>query len=453
MRKGRSLCLVLSVCAAVSVLVASPARAEDAPPPQLDPTAIVAAISADGTPIAVPQLPAVPEVPGLPAVPETPVIPANQAPIPSAVLPPMPTDPPVALPVVEATPPPDPSPAPAAAEPASSTPVAPQSPVSNSTPPTADTGNITADNLNGITAIRSSNALRTFVWNWSWNCDMGEAVAAVPQPPPDATAIVLNWHWSCAEAPPPISVAGITLCASCNIAISVRIGSPGDTGNLAQSIASSAATTVASVAETIQSALQEAAPAREPSTPPATAAQAAVSAVLDVQPLVYLIDAGPAALPVDDPSTDMLAPRGAPSAFSGPAPLQTGRAVVRGAAHAWGLSAGSIGSLATSATTEVRTAEIERWSSQRSSAASRAERPRAPAPARVPAPPAPAPPAPTPFVLTTSAAGTHGGGSDAFTALAMALTIIFAYAAFAAVRFLSAVPPARAAAAKPHPPG
>ena len=48
------------------------------------------------------------------------------------------------------------------------------------------------------------------------------------------------------------------MCDSCNIAISVRVGSPGNTGDLVQSIAAETAAAASDIAGTIQTALQAA---------------------------------------------------------------------------------------------------------------------------------------------------------------------------------------------------
>src|SRR6476646_7607597 len=110
---------------------------------------------------------------------------------------------------------------------------------------------------------------------------------AVPAPPAGATTIVLNWHWACADAPPPLEIEGMTVCTSCNIAISVRVGSPGDAGDVAQSI--DAATDVAG---TIQAALQTATPLSAPPTPspmPDIAAAVVAPLVAAAQALTYRI--------------------------------------------------------------------------------------------------------------------------------------------------------------------
>ena len=152
---------------------------------------------------------------------------------------------------------------------------------------------------------------QTFIWNWYWNCATDEGTPAVPAPPAGATTIVLNWHWACADPPPTLDVAGVTICVSCNIAISVRVGSPGNTGDLAQTIAAQTAATAAGIAQTIQTALQAAPPAATPLPPaPLPDAPPAVIPPVGATPAfvpvavpalhAYPIDAGILVTPFDD---------------------------------------------------------------------------------------------------------------------------------------------------------
>ncbi len=94
---------------------------------------------------------------------------------------------------------------------------------------------------------------QTWIWNWDWNCldDSTGASSVVPADPGSSAgeSWVWNWHWSCgsAGAPPPV------WCDGCNISISVRILSPGDDGDLTQTIA----TTTSSIAQTVTSTIQQ----------------------------------------------------------------------------------------------------------------------------------------------------------------------------------------------------
>ena len=147
---------------------------------------------------------------------------------------------------------------------------------------------------------------QTFIWNWTWNCDANNT-PTLPALPPGATTIVWNWHWSCPDAPPPaLDVAGVTVCTSCNIAISVRLASPGDDGDLTQTIAAQAAATVAEVAAAVQQAAQIVPPPAVPvSVPVPPVASDPVEAFTNAAPTVLQaqIDDGPAA-PVESLEPD-----------------------------------------------------------------------------------------------------------------------------------------------------
>src|SRR3954447_8945753 len=318
MRRSSSFGLGLSVCGAVAALAVSPAYADDGATNPADPSAIVAAVAAAVPSMPTPQVPAAPK---LPTAPETPVIPPVSAAVPPVI---PPAEAPAAAPQAPSAPPP-------------STPVTPTAPVvapqpePSSTPqPTSaatplpapsDTGNTTVDNSSGITTPPSTTAPQTFIWNWYWNCKTDEAVPSVPSPPAGATTIILNWHWACADPPPQLDVAGATICVACNIAISVRVGSPGDTGNLAQTIAAQTQATAATVAHTIQSALQAAPEVATPVPPtppvvfpPGLAPPVTVATALS-QPQLYPIDLGPFVAPLDAAATDDPPLHGAPSTY------------------------------------------------------------------------------------------------------------------------------------------
>jgi hypothetical protein len=68
------------------------------------------------------------------------------------------------------------------------------------------------------------------IWTWRWNC---VDPPAVPPPVPVGTGtLVVDWRWACEAPPDPLTTA--TLCVACNVAISVRIASPGTTGAVTQ---------------------------------------------------------------------------------------------------------------------------------------------------------------------------------------------------------------------------
>jgi hypothetical protein len=296
----------------------------------------------------------------------------------------------------------------------------------------------------------------------------------VPAPPAGATTIVLNWHWACADAPPPLDVAGVTVCTSCNIAISVRVGSPGDTGSVAQTIAAHTAAAATNIAQTIQSALQAApAPVVSPPVvsphvivppgvsppvvsllPPASLAVAPPGLLAAAQPQAQLfpIDAGAlAVLPLDGLSATEDPPRrGAPLSFGGAAAPQ-GQG--QGQAQAQ-LAEGVAGVVATIGVLVGRSVSSpQRSTAERTGAGSRSPV-GARRSARPPAPPAAPPSAPTPFVLAAGAPGAQSGGQGIGLAIASAIALVFLYAVYTALRTPPAVPPAaRDAGAKPHPPG
>jgi hypothetical protein len=321
-----SLALGLSVCGAVAALAASPARADDGVPSPADPTTIIATALASESSVPDPQVAVMPQLPPPPAVPETPVIPSVSPAIPPAI--------PSAAGDVDA----QSAPSPAVTTSAPSTPPPTVEPSTTATPPPpdasapepttapGDTGNTAADNSNGITTDTVATTPQTFVWNWFWNCSSDEGVPAVPSPPAGATTIILNWHWACAEPPPPIDVTGITICTSCNIAISVRVGSPGNTGDVAQSIIASATAAAADVANTIQAALQTAIP---PSASPAGSplpdpiAGVAAAPLAAVQATTFRIDDGVLIEPPASAPSEDLPRHGAPASFGGGSAVET----------------------------------------------------------------------------------------------------------------------------------
>ncbi len=285
---------VATLAAAFVGATGQAARADDGTPQLPDPAAIVAA--------ATDAVPTAPDPSG------NTVVPVVSDPIPPAV-------PAADTPTADPAPPPAPA---GDSQAASSKPVS--DPVTN---PPADLptsgsqgGNTTRDNSNGITndsqppTVPSSS--QTLIWNWYWNCD-GEASTPDPPPTPDPTAgavtIIWNWHWNCPDAPPPVaSATGTTVCVGCNIAISVRVGSPGDSAGVTQTTgtdASSIATNVATAAQAAVQVLPEAAP-QQPAVPPPALPQPVLSQPVAPQPAAPMPPVAPAA-PVS-PAVSVLAP-------------------------------------------------------------------------------------------------------------------------------------------------
>jgi hypothetical protein len=464
----RGLTVFLTVCGVAVALAVAPARADDGAPAAVDPAALVPVEGA-----ATPTAPLVPttslDAPtDTPAPPETPVVLPVLPAIPPAI-PPAATagsPPPAVSTEVPPPPAPSPDPAPQAAPPDTNTgtgaaaPAPPSTPVTAGTEDAGDTGNTALDNSNDITVSSPSEPPQTFIWNWFWNCSTDEAVPAVTSPPANATVIVLNWHWDCAEPPPPLDVAGVTVCDSCNVAISVRVASPGDTGDLTQSIAAATAAAASDIADPLESALQSApAPAPVPPAPtawtiPASTIPAptmpAATAPAVTAPLL------PAQAVPAPPQVDPEGPE--PTQISAPAAFGAARAKVprraAGDRQARGRSpaAGRAAAL-------VRVVVIERWIEHHTVAraasgpAVRKARPVA-ASGRGPVPSAPSLPSlPVPILAGAGLASAQGGGPGAVAALASGLALLFAYMIFTALRLLPVVPPARGADANPHPPG
>ena len=287
----------------------------------------------------------------------------------------------------------------------------------------------------------------------------------MPAPPAGATTIVLNWHWACAEPPPTLDVAGVTICVSCNIAISVRVGSPGNTGDLAQTIAAQTAATAAGIAQTIQTALQAAPAAAAPLPPtPAPLPDAAPAVippvgatpgfVLVAVPALhaYPIDAGILVTPFDDLSAEDAPRHGAPLSFG--VPTSAGR---QSAQSSIGDSGGVAGALSTAliapSAASDKLLSPQRSTAGRTGAGSRSTTAGARRPARAPTAPTAPPSAPDPMVLAAGAPSMHGDGAGVVVAIASALALAFLYAVYSGLRTPSAVPPAGGSGAKPHPPG
>src|SRR5580765_5016263 len=186
-----------------------------------------AALGDDGTPAPIDPGLAVPALPQAPDVSQTPVVPVVSPEIPPAVPAPAPSD-------ARAS-------APAAAAPAQSQ-TPPAATPAPTDPGTTSAGNTTSDNSNGITVTPTQ-----------------------AQP----TTIILNWTWDCADVvPPPLDIASVTTCVGCNIAISVRVGSPGDSAGVTQTTQVDAAAIASGVAEATQAASQTVVPPQPPVVAP-----------------------------------------------------------------------------------------------------------------------------------------------------------------------------------------
>ena len=299
---------VATLAAAFFGATGQAARADDGTPQLPDPAAIVAT--------ATDAAPATSDPSG------NAVVPVVSEPIPPAV--------PASAPTAD-TPTADPAPPPAPAgdpQVASSEPSSKPATTPPSDPPTTapQGGNTTSDNSTGITdntpTPATGSSSQTLIWNWYWNCD-GEPSTPDPPPTPDPTAgavtIIWNWHWNCPDAPPPTaSATGTTVCVGCNIAISVRVGSPGDSAGVTQTTgtdASSIATDVATAAQAAAQVLPEAVP-QQPAVPPPAPPQSATPEPVMPQPLAPAPPLAPT-LPLApvSPAVSVLAPFLPPLAF------------------------------------------------------------------------------------------------------------------------------------------
>ena len=324
-------------------------------------------------------------------------------------------------------------------------------------PVTPSGGNTTSDNSSGITVPSTQSAPTTIVWNWTWNCKDDPTSADLPQTTPDTTTIVLNWTWDCPDVvPPPVDIASVTTCVGCNISISVRIASPGDSAGVTQSTQVDAAAIASGVAEATQAASQTVVPPQPPvvapsappqspavttlaaaaapaaPTPPAAPSPPAVTALAVSAPAVALP-------PASDSFTEDTPRHGAPDFGAAPA------SAVHGAVEA----AQVIRVHKIALTTVVRAISVVHVHTVVRSH-ERAVSPARKAPFRFP----PAPSAPTlPIALAAASGEGHGAGSFAPTALAAGVVGIFllTFLAYAAPGLQTARP--RPAQAHPHPPG
>ena len=222
-------------------------------------------------PAVVVPVPVLPPVPTVAIAPMTtaPVTRAAQQPSVSAAIPPM-----VSLVQSAGGPPPapteapvEPVPAPAGnAAPASvpaAPPPAPAAPAPEPPPPSglaADTsGNTVGENSSGITSTAPKTDSVTppgvWIWNWSWNCDPSSA-PVVPSPPAGSTVWIWDWQWQCPGGAPGPAPAVPSVCVQCNVAVSIRIASPGDDGAVTQSNLAAASATAANAASAALTAAQ-----------------------------------------------------------------------------------------------------------------------------------------------------------------------------------------------------
>jgi hypothetical protein len=233
----------------------------------------------------------------------------------------------------------------------------------------------------------------------------------------------------------------------------VRIGSPGDTGDLVQSIVTSTASAAANLADTIEAAAQtvippSASPIASPIPDPVAPVTAAP--LVAVQEVTNQIDDAAFLVPVTATPSEDLPRHGAPTVFGGggATPPFLGDAAASRADIAPGEP--------TSAEVRARVALLQRWIVRRprvsSEAVAKPPRAQPTAPAPFPLPPIPSAP-PTPFILGAGVAGTHSGAIGVISALASGLAMVLLYAISTALRLPPVVPPARGAGANPHPPG
>jgi hypothetical protein len=274
-----------------------------------------------------------------------------------------------------------------------------------------------------------------------------------PQTTPDTTTIVLNWTWDCPDVtPPPVDIASVTTCVGCNIAISVRVASPGDSAGVTQATQVDAAAIASGVAEATQAASQTVVPPQPPvvapPAPPQSPAVAtpavAVAPTAPTAPTPPAVSALAVAAPVMAPpattgSSAEDAPRhGAPDfgAAATTAPHRAVQAQVIRVHHV----------ALTTVVRSISVVHVRTIVRSHDRAASPARR----APLRFP----PAPSAPTlPIALAAASSEGHGAGSFAPTALAVGAVGIFLLTLLAyAAPGLQTVRP-RPAQAHPHPPG
>jgi hypothetical protein len=119
-----------------------------------------------------------------------------------------------------------------------------------------------------ISADQASNPPSTWIWNWSWNCVDNPSEPRAP--PQGATGWIWNWTWDCPTVSPSgtpaagSSDSGSSPCSTCNTAISIRILSPGNDGDVIQanqttsaSIAQNISTTIQTVEQSVQQTVNQ----------------------------------------------------------------------------------------------------------------------------------------------------------------------------------------------------
>ncbi len=453
LRSGASICGALTLALAA---VASPAKADDLLPGLPAAAAIPATPATD----VVPTVAVTPPVAVEPApVVETPVVLPVSTPIPPVVAADStPVLPDSAAPSSAPAAPPAPS-APQTRGTTTQSPVTPTQPDPPATPAANDTGNTTGDNPNSITSAVSKSAptlpagsssipASTLIWNWSWNCDPSDVpVTNVPVGQP-GTTIIWNWHWSCGDvAPPPLSVTGGTLCIACNIAISVRIASPGDSGDVLQTISSVASAAATNAASIVQDALQAAGQAAGPHV----AVVPAPADPVNLPATQVLIDAGPAVLASMSTSWDEDSPqhgaptfgRGAigngPASVRGQQPRRTGFSFVAGAEL-------------TAARGALARTDLERPERGPRAGGAAAQARTSPPPLETP-PGAPSTPFPLPLVVVPAGLAGHDTGSSASGAMAATGLLSFFLVFLFQLRQADRAARGETGQARPHPPG
>jgi len=219
--------------------------------------AVSDAISLADPEVPVPKSPASPPpAPASDVLPAADVPPLDPTPDPAASAPPVqapaqPVDP--AVPTVEPTATPATPPASTEAPPLPSAPV-----TGTTTPPPAPDPAPASQYQDGNTGSINSpspsapNSGLAWNWNWNWNCsDPSTGTSSItPSNLPD-DVWTWNWNWACDTAAPPIPA-----CSGCNLAVSIRILSPGDDRDLTQSIVGTAQSIAKNVNDTVQQATQ-----------------------------------------------------------------------------------------------------------------------------------------------------------------------------------------------------
>jgi hypothetical protein len=282
----------------------------------------------------------------------------------------------------------------------------------------------------------------------------------VPQLPPDTTAVVWNWHWSCADAAPPsASVTGVTVCMSCNIAIAIRVASPGDSGGVVQTTGVGLAAAAVNAAATMQSAAQAVLPPHAPAAPepvqqppPVVVAPVAPLPPVPLDPLVAAppMPAAPAVTIAPGVTATFAVGGGdvrtlaTPGASADDAPrlgaqhgFTWGTATTRLHSSSYasaGARVSSAGTSRSSVSVAVAGSSVSIHEHQSTGRAAGAT-PRKRGPVPPPQPSAPLlPSVPTPIVLAPTAGGSHSTGNFTIDALAagaaaVLLLILLAYAA------------------------